>query len=111
MTLSLPACGDLTHGAHEFIQVRDCGVDVWRDADAVNLFVVDADGVDLVAVEQGRHQLVGGDAFDADSADGAGEARVEGSVQFHSGDIFYPRCPVVLQVKDALLLALGTYGL
>ncbi len=94
--LALLARCNFTHCPDELIEVRDGCVDVWGDTDAVDLFVVDSDGVDLVAVEECRHQLVRGDAFDADAADGAGESWVERGVQLDAGELADSCGPVVL---------------
>ena len=48
---------NLAYCADELIEVGDRGVHVRGDADAVDVLVVDADGVDLVAVEERVHQV------------------------------------------------------
>src|SRR5579871_434369 len=77
-----------------------------RHADAVDLLVVDADRVNLVAIKQRVHQITRWDALNADSADRAREPRIQRRMQLHPGNVFHPRRPVVLQIKNALLLTL-----
>lgn len=80
---------------------------MWSNADAVNVLVVDSDRVDLVTVEQLRHELVRSDAFDAHPADRAREPGIKRRMQLHSGNLARLCGPIVFQVEDALLLAFG----
>ena len=84
---------------------------MWGNADAVNLLIVDCHRVDLVAVKQSRHECVGSHALDADTADRAGEFWIERRMQLYAWNLAHTRRPVVLQIKDALLLAPGADGL
>src|SRR5277367_891586 len=109
--LSLLTCCNLTHCTHELIQVRGGCVDVRSNANAVNVLIVDPDRVDLVTVKESRHQCIRSYTIDADPADRAGKFRIERRMQLHARHLAHARRPVVLQVEDALLLALGADAL
>src|ERR1035438_9758384 len=108
---TLCLCGDFSYGAHQLVQVLDGCVNVGSYADATYVFPDDADGVNLVLVEECVLQLRGSHAIDAHSADGAGVSEVQRGVQFDLGDALHPGGPVVFQVADARFLALAANSL
>src|ERR1700722_20346337 len=79
------------------VEIGDRGVDVGGYADAADVLPHDADGVNLVLIEESVLQLCGRHAVDAYATDGAGVLRIERSVQFYLLCLLNARCPVVLQ--------------
>ena len=94
-------------GADELVEVGDRSVDVRRYADAADVLPHNADGVDLVLVEEGAVEVAGRHAIDGYAADGAGVFGVERGVELDLRDWLHARGPVVFQVADALFLAAG----
>src|SRR5579872_1485192 len=98
---------ELANARNQLVEVLRRCIDIGSDAHARHIFPDNAHRMDFVIVKQILLQIGRFLPFDADIADRAAELGFQGGVQLYPRQVLDGRHPVILQVKQSLLLPFG----
>jgi hypothetical protein len=98
---------DLVHDFTESVQLGKRGVQIRSNPNALELFVYDRDGEDVVFVKEVFRDRFGIGAVDVDVGDGAGLFVVERGVEPNLGNVFEFVHPITRQESEPGFFAFG----